>query len=418
MVGMVSCAGGSTGKSSADPDKLDAGLQDASPLDAAHPDAAPEDAALPDASIDASIPDAGLPDAVPAPTCLEGGVPRLVVPPSAGQLVITEVMPDPAATSDQEGEWFEVLATSSFDLNGIGLGKNLGAPGSTIADANCLPVSDGDRLLFAHSSDSGANGGLPTPDFLFAFGLTNTGDTLVLELDGELLDAVSWASSTAGRSLSLDPSSESATDNDIEGNWCEGSGAYGAGDEGTPRAPNLPCDMSGMCIDGGLARALVPPLPADVSITEIMANPAAVADTNGEYFELHFASAADLNGLQIGKELNPALVVSTTLSDINCLSVPANTHVVFARRTDPLINGGLPTTNIFLSGIALPQTAGTDYPLFVAIENQIVDSVVYNGSNVAAGASMQINGSERCLSTTPYGDGDLGSPGNANEGCN
>jgi hypothetical protein len=160
-------------------------------------------------------------------------------------------------------------------------------------------------------------------------------------------------------------------------------------------------------------RATVPPIAADVTITEWMANPAVVSDTTAEWFEVHFASAVDLNGLQLGKAVGPPLNVTTTLSNAACLSVPADSYVVFARSLDLTANGGLPDTNIFLGNI--PLTNGGD-SIFVAIGDVVLDTISFVAS--ATGASTQVDSiGATCTSTEPYGplaNGNLGSPGLAN----
>jgi hypothetical protein len=177
------------------------------------------------------------------------------------------------------------------------------------------------------------------------------------------------------------------------------------------------CDTSGMCMDGGGGmRATVPPVAGDVTITEWMANPEGVADAKGEWFEVHFDSAVDLNGLQLGKIVGPPPTVITTLSDAACLSVPADTYVVFARDLVTVDNGGLPDTNIFLGNISLVNGSGS---IFVAIGDVILSTIDYVGST--AGASTQVDsGGLCCEGTDLYGpaiDDNLGTPGGANNIC-
>ncbi len=354
-------------------------------------------------------------------TCLDDGTARDVVKPAVGELVFTELMPNPDAVLDNVGEWFELTSTGSFDLNGLVAGTDPDDPSINIVADDCLSVVPGDRLLFARSTDAAVNGGLPAPDFTFSFGLTNaTGNpgTLFVGIGASIIDTITWSSSSVGKSTALDPAQETAAANDDEANWCAGATAYGDGDFGTPGGANLPCDTSGMCMDGGALRATNPPLAADVRITEFMPNPAAVSDTNGEWFEVHFAAAADLNGLQLGKESDPDLVVTTTLDDVQCLTVAADTYVVFARKTDVTINGGLPEMNIFLSGISLGQTASATFNLFVAIGDVLLDTASYVGNETSSGVARQIDSVDAvCDATAPYGDGDLGTPGLANGTC-
>src|SRR5690606_31298497 len=52
--------------------------------------------------------------------CLLGDQPVAVIRPAPGDLVITELMPNPAMVGDDFGEWFEIhsLASAEFHLNG------------------------------------------------------------------------------------------------------------------------------------------------------------------------------------------------------------------------------------------------------------------------------------------------------------
>jgi hypothetical protein len=167
-------------------------------------------------------------------------------------------------------------------------------------------------------------------------------------------------------------------------------------------------------MDGDTLRPTVAPQMGDVTITEFMANPDAVSDSNGEWFEIHFAQAADLNGLQLGKVADPALMIDETVGGTDCISVAADTYVVFARNTDTATNGGLPTTDIVDTNISLTNSSGS---LFVAYDNVLFDTVEYSTSQ-AAGVSTQIDDvGTTCAATTAYGDGDLGTPGAANPLC-
>lgn len=352
-------------------------------------------------------------------TCLDGGTERDVVKPEVGDLVFTEFMANPDAVGDEVGEWFELVATGNFDLNGLVAGNDPEDPKINIVDESCLSVSTGDRILFARSTDPVANGGLPAPDFTFSFGLSNGGATLFVGTADTVIDTITWTGSATGKSTSLDPAFESAASNDDEGNWCDAKTAYGAGDFGTPGEANLPCDTSGMCMDGATLRPVNPPLAADVRITEYMPNPAVVSDTDGEWFEVHFAASADLNGLQLGRESDPALVVSTTIDEVECVTVPADTYVVFARKTDTNVNGGLPVTNIFEMGFSLGQTASATFNIFVAFDNVLLDSINYIGSETSSGVSRKIDSvGAVCDSEVPYGTGDnLGTPGFEHDDC-
>src|SRR5215207_4863790 len=76
--------------------------------------------------------------------CADGSGTRPTVPPMAGQLVITEVMPSPGAVSDTVGEWFEAKALGDFDLNGLGLDRAGDTANAKIIDSpDCIHVTNG-----------------------------------------------------------------------------------------------------------------------------------------------------------------------------------------------------------------------------------------------------------------------------------
>jgi hypothetical protein len=148
------------------------------------------------------------PQVGPQTTCLEGEQMRDVVPPQAGDLVITEILSDPTKVGDDFGEWFEVVVARDVDLNGLELGTVIGTPRHTMGAAACLHVEAGARVVFARAD--AANGGLPSADFIFNFGLSNSGGSLFLGYDGTLIDAASYPAARAGASGQVDPSKENA----------------------------------------------------------------------------------------------------------------------------------------------------------------------------------------------------------------
>jgi len=116
--------------------------------------------------------------------------------------------------------------------------------------------------------------------------LYNSKGRLVLKSKtGALVDRVEWSAAAgfpipSGHSISLNVPS---ADNSLGANWCESTTRFGDGDFGSP--------------DGGntCARPLAPPA---VVISEVMRNPAAVGDSDGEWFEVHNTTSApvDLTG--------------------------------------------------------------------------------------------------------------------------
>jgi len=179
----------------------------------------------------------------PPGMCNDGGTVRAIIKPVTGQLVISEIMPNPKVEPAQE--WFEIVntGTTAFDLNELGLDR----AGDTrqpdvIHAADCKPVAAGAFALFARSNDPAANGMLPDVDATFGFTMPNTGGDVQV-LDGTtVLDAVTWAHSTDGVSSQVSPDHLTTTDNDTATNFCPGTTPYGDGTNlGTPKAANPAC---------------------------------------------------------------------------------------------------------------------------------------------------------------------------------
>jgi VCBS repeat-containing protein len=113
-----------------------------------------------------------------------------------------------------------------------------------------------------------------------------------------------------------------------------------------------------------------------IVITEIMANPADVSDTNGEWFEVYNASAfpVDLNGWTIRIGSNEMLVSRPVP-----LVVTSGGFFVFAANDDPSANGGLPNVGYETGPLGLTN-AGTSIVL-VDPEGNEIDQVDYSGGN-------------------------------------
>ena len=172
-------------------------------------------------------------------TCLDGGTPRVIVAAAPGDLVISEIMPNPAS-AEPAGEWFEVYVARNVDLNGVQVGPTL-VDLTTITEADCIAVTAGSFLIFARNTTMGANGGLPRVDRPITFNLVNDAGSIVLAFDDALLDAVTWTTTTNGVSASVSADKLDPDGNDMTSSFCPGVGTYGAGGMGTPGAANPTC---------------------------------------------------------------------------------------------------------------------------------------------------------------------------------
>jgi hypothetical protein len=193
--------------------------------------------------------------------CDDGGTPRPIVAPVAGQLVISEVLANPAGFPDPDDptipprtrnddahrEWFEVanVGAAAFDLNGLRVGR-VGANGTPVQSARCISVAAGGHAVFARSNDPTVNGRLPRVDATFSFALVDANADVQIARDAEILDAASWKSVSSGVSRQLDPAHLTTTDNDDlladKRFFCGGQTPYGdLTNKGTPGAANATC---------------------------------------------------------------------------------------------------------------------------------------------------------------------------------
>ncbi|MBK8263165.1 MAG: lamin tail domain-containing protein [Nannocystis sp.] len=361
----------------------------------------------------------------PEDECLEGGVWREIHAPEVGEVVINEIMADPAAAPDDDAEWLELYIGADIDLNRLMLGKAEGVVAQVFGadDPACLPVAAGTHLLLARDLDPALNGGLPKEASQLGFSLSNSAGLVWISLPGAdlttpgpLLDQAPYAAAKPGKSWRLDPGQQNILANDELANWCVASDneTYGLGDRGTPGAANGTCDLGGggdgLCDDNGQMREPVAPTPGAVTITEYMPDPKAAPDASAEWFELRVNQPFDLNGLQLGR--TPPKV-DATLTSPTCLHVEAGDHLVFARSDDPALNGGLPQVD-HLVGFSLVNSGGN---LFAGFADEILDQVSYATSKPGIAASLDPNDIDWCDAADPYGLGDLGTPGQQNPAC-
>ena len=176
---------------------------------------------------------------------------------------------------------------------------------------------------------------------------------------------------------------------------------------------------------GLLDHAGAAPLPQggsipSIVINEIMQNPAAVSDANGEWFELYNAgdTDVDINGWTIRDNDSD----SHTIDNGGPLIIPAGGYLVLGRNGDPNTNGGVAVDYVYSSFIL---ANGDDEIILLDGDNVEIDRVEYDGGPEFPdpnGASMELIdpaldnnvGDNWQEATTPYGDGDLGTPGGPN----
>lgn len=185
----------------------------------------------------------------PGEACVDGDcVPSNF--PGPGDVVFTELMPNPAAVTDAEGEWIELtnVSAAAVDIEGCELVDDGNGPESDIIDSGApIMLAPGQRVVLAKVADPAINGGVEgvVYDFGASFSLTNDGgDELELQCGGTTIDALVYDfmfGYGSGIAMQLDPGSQDATANDDPTNWCAATSMYGSGDLGTPGTPNGGC---------------------------------------------------------------------------------------------------------------------------------------------------------------------------------
>jgi len=366
------------------------------------------------------------------PTC-EGWKP--------GDVVITELLPDPAGT-DTGQEWVELHnpGHSVMDLRGLLLyaARSDGSQERAYLFEESVPVEargyvvlgdvrSGPLPAHVHHSYSDTLGSLGNSGGLIGL---RCGDVVVDEVryTGPIRSSVSRIYD--GR---LAPD---ATDNDEPGRWCDAPPlASGSGPRGSPGAANPPCASPPGGVDGGVPvdtclsshtgefRSVSRPRPGDLVITEFMADPKAVADASGEWLEVHALRDVDLNGVTLSNEGSGG----APLNDERCLEVRGGTHAVLARGSDSATNGGLPSVlGTFSFGLGNSEGA---HVLRLSLNGVLLDEVTWKNAAIP-GVSLQLDPSRKdpTLNDAPesfcptpegvrYGPWDRGTPGAENPPC-
>lgn len=179
-----------------------------------------------------------------------------------------------------------------------------------------------------------------------AKGRLRGGDDEVILVDGEgrTLERVGWDRSwgaVEGVALQLDPTRMRPTENDSKDAWCAATEAWDGGDLGSPGAANPGCGLSGEPVVLPVTEPEAEPRApgsGDLVITELLADPAAVGDTAGEWVEIANLSGVplDLSGLSVADTgRNSARIPDSTV-------LAAGAYLVIGRSADAAANGGLP----------------------------------------------------------------------------
>lgn len=175
-----------------------------------------------------------------------------VLPPAGavayGELLITEIMANPTALSDTEGEWFEIYNNSDhvISLQNLILGRdetNI----HTITDP--IDLAPASYYVFSRTDLSTE----VSNEYVYGSDITlsNTGAVLSIYNEGSeaapgsLIYALDYGEtdfpSGTGASIALNPNLLNVTDALQGSSWCISTSAYSTGDLGTPGVVNDLC---------------------------------------------------------------------------------------------------------------------------------------------------------------------------------
>ena len=163
----------------------------------------------------------------------------------------------------------------------------------------------------------------------------------------------------------------------------------------------------------------------DLLITEIMYNPSAISDTEGEWFEIYNASSQSIDIFQL--VIKKGTVVQHIVNEH--ILVEPQQYLALGRS----LNAGSNVSYIYGSDLTLTNTGdeieianyGSD-----GSDGQTIAIVNYGGAEFPDGTGASLNldlnafdvnlaqsGENWCISTVIFDTGDLGSPGTVNESC-
>ena len=157
-------------------------------------------------------------------------------------LFFSELMMNPAALSDSDGEWIEITNTTdvALDLKGCVVARD----SSAFTVEQSVSVAPGEAVVLANSIDPGF-----VPHYTYgSLTLPNSSVfVLTLECGGRQWDSVTVDPAhfpvVAGASTALSYDKYSSSENDEAAHWCVANESYGF-DYGSPGAINPACSQS------------------------------------------------------------------------------------------------------------------------------------------------------------------------------
>ena len=316
-------------------------------------------------------------------------------------LVLNEVAAD---VTNDEADWIELYNCTAqvVSLDGWSLLNN--------DDNNSFAFPSG--FSIEPNSFFVLEGQGSAAEIFFDFDMEGNDTARLFNSNGQLADALNWEEGDAPEGQSF-------------GRYPDGGPEVGTLAETTYGSANTP--FSGAASEGGDDEEneegdddIV--IGVSIRISEVMYNPDAVNDDVGEWFEIYNAGTemVDLRELAFSDDSENF----ESLESESALPLVPGQYAVLARSKDISLNGALVAVGEFSF-----QLGNSGDALIVQRDGIELDRFNYGEFASAKGASLQQssdsleNGGvdamfgDWCLATQPYGDGDLGTPGAANEVC-
>jgi endonuclease I len=176
----------------------------------------------------------------------DGGTDTSSTDTTVYNIIINEIMQNPSAVSDANGEWFEIYNNSDeeIDMDGFTIKDNDTDSHLITEETLIAPYS---FAVLGRNADTTTNGGVVLDYEYSGFTLANGADEILLiDPSGNTVDSVVYDDGSTfpdpnGATMAL---FELNLDNTIGGNWVEyDSLTYGNGDYGTPGESNFAVDI-------------------------------------------------------------------------------------------------------------------------------------------------------------------------------
>ncbi len=342
---------------------------------------------------------------------------------AVGDLVITELMVNPGASSDARGEWIEVKNTTNRELylNGLVLSSSTDGDSHAIVSEDMLVLSASSILVMGNNGDTSVNGNV-TLDYVYSdMSLSNEIDDLTISAGDIVIDVVAWDDGDTmpdpeGASIQLDPFYLSASENDVAEYWCDSVDAWGTGtDLGSPGEENPLCHNSDHDGDGytssegdcdDLDPDAYPNAPEKDSTKDndcdgdVEHMPTAVATYDAESSTLYLCDALTLIGSESSDPDGDSLTYSWELTSAPSSSTLTTSDIQSATDADPVFYPDVAGTYVFTLTVT-DSGAAYSYPDSLVL---VVDERLFNTDPVSDAGSTETYSGEIACQAFSYGE--------------